>query len=65
MIKMTEESRAFLLKNLPEVLDAKHVNDILDPLYTWIDIHGFQGEEYNARGDEAQAVYDDIYLSNP
>ena len=65
MLNMTEESRKFLEKWLPDVLDAKHPNDILDPLYALIDLKGFTvDEEYNDFGREAQVVYDDVYWNN-
>ena len=67
MLNMTETSRKFLEKHLPEALDAVNVNDALDPLYDLIDEKGFAPphyEEYNAFGREAQAVYDDLYLNN-
>lgn len=65
MLNMSERSKRFLEKYLPETLSAKHVNDALDPLYDLIDMKGFDAnEEYNAFGWEAQAVYDDLFLSN-
>ena len=65
MLNMTETSRKFLEKWLPNVLDAKHPNDILDPLYDLIEIKGFNAEDaYNDFGREAQAVYDDICYNN-
>lgn len=66
MVKMSEESRSFLRENLPETLEATDPNDILDPLYDLIMYKGFITFEdgYNDFGDEAQAVYDDIFNSN-
>ena len=65
MLNMTETSKKFLEKWLPDVLGAKHPNDILDPLYDLIEIKGFNAEDaYNDFGREAQAVYDDIYWNN-
>lgn len=65
MLKMQEYSRRFLEKYLPEVLDSEEPNDILDPLYDLIMYQGFdENYNYNDFGDEAQAVYDDIYYSN-
>ena len=64
MLNMSEASKKFLEKYLPEALNAVEVNDILDPLYDLIDMKGFNvNEEYNDFGIEAQAVYDDIYLN--
>ena len=66
MIKMTSKSREFLKENIPDVLDAAEPNEILQPLYDLIMFKGFISHEegYNAFGDEAQAVYDDIFYSN-
>lgn len=65
-VKMTEESKRFLAKYLPDnVDDEKSV--ILDNLYELIDMKGFappKYHEYNDFGREAQRVYDDIYWSN-
>lgn len=66
MVIMTRESREFLQKNLPEVADASSPNVILDPLYDLIMLKGFTKgfEHYNAFGEKAQEVYDDIFYSN-
>lgn len=66
MVKMSDESRSFLRANLPETLNAAHPNDVLGPLYDLIMYKGFITFEdgYNDFGDEAQAVYDDIFNSN-
>lgn len=66
-MKMTDKSREFLEKYLPAALDAKHVNDALDPLFDLIALKGFAPphyDEYNDFGREAQRVYDDLFLSN-
>ena len=67
MIKMSGESKAFLEKHLPEVLqDERPV--ILERLYDLIDEKGFAPpnfHEYNEFGREAQKVYYDIYWNNP
>ncbi len=66
-IIMTDNSREFLEKNVPEVLEAKTARDALDVLETFIERNGFAPpdyEWYNELGREAQKVYDDIYLSN-
>ena len=66
MVKMSEKSRDFLKLHLPNVVNADTVNEILDPLYDLIDYQGFdENYNYNDFGDEAQAVYDDIFYSNP
>ena len=66
-MNMSKESRMFLEKNLPEVLQMKKINDVLDLLSDLIDEKGFAPphyDEYNDFGREAQRVYDDLYLSN-
>ncbi len=65
MVKMSDSSRAFLQKHLPNVVSANTPNEILDPLYDLIDYQGFdENYEYNDFGNEAQTVYDDIFYSN-
>ena len=65
MVKMSEESREFLRKHLPDVANAETVNEILDPLYDLIDYQGFdENYNYNDFGDQAQGVYDDIFYAN-
>ena len=67
MLKMMEESREFLNKNLPELLGEIKIRDALDLLYVLIDEKGFAPphyQDYNDFGREAQRVYDDLYLSN-
>lgn len=66
MIKMKESSKQFLTENLPNVVNASEPNEILGPLYDLIMYKGFISHEegYNDFGDEAQAVYDDIFYSN-
>jgi hypothetical protein len=61
MLNMSESSKKFLEKHLPETLNAKRIGDILGPLYDLIEIKGFNAEDaYNDFGRAAQAVYDDI-----
>lgn len=67
MVKMSSESKAFLEKHLPEVLQGERPA-ILERLYDLIDEKGFappRFHEYNEFGREAQKVYDDIYWNNP
>ena len=64
---MSEKSREFLKKYLPDTLNAQHVNEVLDPLYDLIDEKGFAPPDYydyNDFGREAQEVYDDVYDNN-
>ena len=67
MVKMSEHSRTFLRKYIPEALGCEAVNDVLDQIYEFIDLEGFAPphyDSYNDLGREAQRVYDDLYLSN-
>lgn len=64
---MSDESRAFLKKYLPDTLQATKLSDILGPLYDLIMDKGFKEkweDGYNAFGEKAQEVYDDIFYSN-
>ena len=64
---LSEQSRNFLKKNLPEAFNAQSVKEILEMLYDLINEKGFAPpdfEEYNDFGRQAQMVYDDIYQNN-
>ena len=66
-MKMTEESKLFLKKYIPEALQTNSLREALDLLYDLIDEKGFAPphyDEYNDFGRAAQRVYDDLYLSN-
>ncbi len=66
MVKMSEKSRVFLEKYVPEALKKETRRELLLEVYYWIMENGFVGnfDTYNDLGEEAQAVYDDIYYSN-
>lgn len=66
MVKMSDKSKRFLERNMPETVSATAPNDILEPLYNLIMDRGFVSHEagYNDFGREAQEVYDDIFYSN-
>lgn len=67
MLSMSDESKEFLEKNCPEVLEANSRSEALDLLEEDIEKKGFGGEnfdEYNDYGRAAQRVYDDLYYSN-
>ena len=67
MLKMTEESRVFLEKNLPQVLSMDNIGEALWLLYELIDEKGFEPphyDRYNDFGREAQRVYDDLYWND-
>ena len=53
--------------NYNELLNASHVNDVLDAIGDLIDNKGFAPPEYydyNDFGRKAQRVYDSIYENN-
>ena len=67
MLNMTERSKAFLQKNIPEVLNMEKKRDALTAIYDFIDDNGFAPPNflyYNKLGKEAQDVYDDLYANN-
>lgn len=67
MLNMSDTSKEFLKKNLPDALAASTLNEALHKLYDLIDEKGFAPphyQSYNDFGREAQRVYDDLYLSN-
>lgn len=66
MAIMSNESKRFIKKYLPTVMESDDPSDILKQLYVLIMEEGFESYEtgYNNFGEEAQAVYDDIFYSN-
>lgn len=66
MVKMSDASRRFLEKELPDLLVCDDPRDILGPLDDLIVLKGLTEDQKNSNafGDEAQAVYDDIFDSN-
>ncbi len=67
MFKMKESSRAFLEKNLPEILKEDNLREALILLFDLIEEKGFAPphyQDYNDFGREAQKVYDDLYYNN-
>lgn len=67
MLNMTDMSKKFLEKNLPQALSSEDIGVALRLLYDLIDEKGFAPphyDEYNDFGRKAQRVYDDLYLSN-
>ena len=68
MVRLAEKEIEFIRKNFENaeaLLQAEHVNDILDPLDDLITYQGFD-EDYdlNEWGQEAQRIYDNIYYAN-
>ena len=65
MLTMSETSKQFLQKWLPDQVRQTNRRFLLLALYDLIMEKGFNEEdEYNAFGNEAQRVYDDIYYNN-
>lgn len=65
MLKMSQDSKQFMEKWLPDSLGKDNRKDVLLDLYDLIDLKGFdENEEYNDFGKEAQCVYDDLYANN-
>ena len=67
MLNMTDMSKKFLEKNLPQALSSEDIVESLRMLFDLIEEKGFAPphyDEYNDFGREAQKVYDDLYLSN-
>lgn len=65
--KLSEQSKKFLEENIPDIFDARSLDEALRMLYDLIDEKGFAPpsfEEYNDFGRQAQAVYDDLYQNN-
>ena len=65
MIKMSDVAKAFIKKELPELLDCDDISCFLDKLDDMITYKGFDQEyAFNAFGAEAQHYYDEIYDMN-
>lgn len=66
LVKMSDYSRKFFERELPEVsLNVDDVNKLLEPLYDLIMYKGFdENWDYNFFGEDAQNVYDDLYNNN-
>lgn len=65
MFKMSEESRAFLEKNCPELLKETNLRSFMIKLDDFITMEGLdEHDNMTAFGHEAQAVYDEIYMCN-
>ena len=63
LVKMSDYSRKFFERELPEVsLNVDDVNKLLEQLYDLIMYKGFdENWDYNSFGEDAQNVYDDLY----
>ena len=64
MLNMTDMSKTFLEKNLPQALSSEDIGESLRMLFEKKGFAPPHYDEYNDFGREAQKVYDDLYLSN-
>lgn len=65
MVKMSQSSRNFLLKNYPEILKEDDLDRFLLQLDALITRDGLdENDNMTAFGHEAQAVYDEVYMCN-
>lgn len=64
MAKLYKKDEKFIrdnFDNAEEVLAMEDLNDILDEIFLWIEIHGLDEDDFpNKKGKEAQEVYDSI-----
>jgi hypothetical protein len=62
---MSEESRSFLQKNCPKILEETDLRKFLLKLDDFIVMEGLDSNDnMTAFGHKAQAVYDEIYMCN-
>ena len=65
MFNMSEESRAFLEANCPELLCEANLRTVLLKLDNFITMEGLdENDNMTEFGHEAQAVYDELYMCN-
>lgn len=65
MIKMSQSSRDFLVKNYPELLKQDDLDQFLLLLDAFITREGLdEKDNMTAFGHEAQTVYDEVYMCN-
>ena len=64
-VKMSDSSRAFLEKHLPEFFTQPNLDEALLALDAFISAKGLdENDDMTAFGHEAQYVYDEIYCCN-
>ena len=65
MFNMSEESKAFLEKNCPDLLKENDLRSFLLKLDDFITMEGLdENDNMTAFGHEAQTVYDEVYMCN-
>ena len=64
MAKLLKQDEKFIRENFDnaeEIMKMDDLNDILDEIFLWIEIHGLDEDEFpNEKGEAAQKVYDSI-----
>lgn len=64
MAKLLEQDENFIKENFDnaeEILALEDLNDILDKIFQWMEIHGLDENDFpNKKGEAAQKVYDSI-----
>jgi hypothetical protein len=64
MAKLLKQDEKFIrdnFENADDILAMEDLNDILDEIFLWMEIHGLDEDEFpNAKGEAAQKVYDSI-----
>ena len=67
MFNISERTKKFLEKYLPQALETDDINEALDLIEEFMLFYGFDAEhnhDLTDIGDEAQKAYDDLYYSN-
>ena len=62
---MQERQDGHLGRSQHCTLRQERKNIVLNAIFDLLTKKGFYGYEYNELGEEAQKVYDSIYLNNP
>ncbi len=68
MLKFSEKDIEFIRNNFDDsdqILQSDNKRFVLLRIFDLLTKKGFYGYEYNELGEEAQKVYDSIYLNNP
>ena len=64
MVKLKEKDEKFIQENFDnaeDILALEDLNDVLDEIFLWIEIHGLDEENcLNEKGKLAQTVYNSI-----
>lgn len=64
-LKMSEQTRAFLQKDFPQIFEQKTINDALIALDAYILYAGLDADdERTPYGDKLQRIYDEIFDMN-